>query len=195
MHNIPGSLLSRQKFLPWSPMVFKLEKYFRRIRNKNRRSRLTNLRHAYQKWPAESFPWHAALLLSQNFLHLLSDQSLCIVNDMYMYVYIYIYAQTHTHTHTHTHTSHCVETVFELVLLPNSTASETFLHKSGAVRSFDWIFIIVVPAWQWLNEYMTMDKNVLQSSLQTGSIISPSYLDIFFLMLFLKEAFIRYRVQ
>ena len=41
--------------------------------------------------------------------------------------------------------SDCVETVYELPLLPNNTASEMFLHKSGAVRSVDWIFIIGVP--------------------------------------------------
>jgi len=39
-----------------------------------------------------------------------------------------------------------VETVYELPLLPNNTASETFLHKSGAVRGVDWICIIGEPA-------------------------------------------------
>ena len=34
------------------------------------------------------------------------------------------------HTHTHTHTSNSVQTVYKLPLLPNNTASETFLHKS-----------------------------------------------------------------
>jgi len=42
-------------------------------------------------------------------------------------------------------------------LLPNKTASETFLHKSGAVRSIDWIFITMAPAWRWLGEYVTLD--------------------------------------
>jgi len=31
------------------------------------------------------------------------------------------------------------EILHELPLLPNSTASETFLHKSGAMQSVDWI--------------------------------------------------------
>jgi hypothetical protein len=35
----------------------------------------------------------------------------------------------------------CLEIVYELPLLPNDTASETFLQKSGAVRSVDWIFV------------------------------------------------------
>jgi hypothetical protein len=53
--------------------------------------------------------------------------------------------------------SDCVETVYELPLLPNNTASETFLHKSGAVRSVDWIC-------HWgaglsvTGEYVTLDK-------------------------------------
>ena len=36
--------------------------------------------------------------------------------------------------YTHTHISDCLENVYELPLLPNITASETFLHKSGTVR-------------------------------------------------------------
>ena len=35
--------------------------------------------------------------------------------------------------------------MYELPLLPNNTASETFLHKSGAVRKVDWIFITGGP--------------------------------------------------
>ena len=46
------------------------------------------------------------------------------------------------------HILDCVKTIFELPLVPNNTASETFVHKSGAVRSADWIFIIGVPAWR-----------------------------------------------
>jgi len=38
--------------------------------------------------------------------------------------------------------SNCAETVYELTLLPNDTASGTLLHKSGV----EWIFIIGVPA-------------------------------------------------
>ena len=36
--------------------------------------------------------------------------------------------------------------------------SETFLHKSGAVRNVDWIFIIGAPVWRWLGEYVTLDR-------------------------------------
>ena len=55
-----------------------------------------------------------------------------------MYVCIYIYI----------HISDCVVTVYELPLLPNNTESEIFLHKLGAVRSVDWIFITGVPDWR-----------------------------------------------
>jgi hypothetical protein len=40
------------------------------------------------------------------------------------------------------HISDCVQIVYGLPLLQNNTASEIFLHKSGAVRSVAWIFII-----------------------------------------------------
>jgi len=33
-----------------------------------------------------------------------------------------------------------------------------FLHKSGNVRSVDWIFVIGVPAWLWLGKYATLDE-------------------------------------
>jgi len=47
----------------------------------------------------------------------------------------------------HIHISDCVETVYELLLVPNNTVSEIFVRKSGAVLSVDWIFIIRAPAW------------------------------------------------
>jgi len=46
----------------------------------------------------------------------------------------------------YTHISDSVKIVYELPLLPNNTASDTFLHQPGAVRSADWIFIIGAPA-------------------------------------------------
>ena len=45
------------------------------------------------------------------------------------------------------HISDSKGVVYELPLLPNNTA-EIFLHKSGAVGSGDWIFIIGSPAWR-----------------------------------------------
>jgi len=40
-----------------------------------------------------------------------------------VYIYIYIYI------HTHTYIFDFLETIYELPLLPNNTASETFLHN------------------------------------------------------------------
>jgi hypothetical protein len=56
---------------------------------------------------------------------------------------IYAYARTHTHTHT---ISNYVEIVYIFPLL-RLFSRETFLHKSVAVRSVDWIFIRGAPAW------------------------------------------------
>jgi len=70
----------------------------------------------------------------------LSDQRLYIVNNIY------------------THISDCVEILHELPLLPNNTASKTFLHKTGAVRSVDWIFIVWALTWRWQGEYVTLDR-------------------------------------
>ena len=51
--------------------------------------------------------------------------------EEYVYIYICIYIYIYIHTHTHTYA--CAEIVHELPLLPNNTASETFLHKLGVV--------------------------------------------------------------
>jgi hypothetical protein len=53
------------------------------------------------------------------------------------------------------HTSDDVHNVYELMLLPNNMTNETCLHKSGAVRSFDWIFITGSQVWRYLGEYVT----------------------------------------
>ena len=52
------------------------------------------------------------------------------------------------------HIFDCVQTVYKSPLLPINTASKTFLPKSGAVRSVDWIFIVGAPACRWLGEYL-----------------------------------------
>jgi hypothetical protein len=51
------------------------------------------------------------------------------------------------------HMSDCAEIIYELPLLPNNTASKTFLHTSGAVRSVDWS-----SAWRWLGENVVLDR-------------------------------------
>jgi len=98
------------------------------------------------------------------------------------YVYVYV------------HISDCLEIAYELLLLANNTASETFLHKSGAVRSADyWIFI--TSAGLAVNgRIRDSGQNVLQFSFQTGSSNSPSYFHIFCIIAFLDEDCIRYKI-
>jgi hypothetical protein len=45
------------------------------------------------------------------------------------------------------HVPDFVEILYALPLPPNNTASEAFLHKSGAVGSADWIFITHATTW------------------------------------------------
>jgi hypothetical protein len=85
----------------------------------------------------------------------------------------------------------CVETVYKLSLLPNTSATETFLHKSGAVRSV-WVDIIIeVRAWLRLVEYVTMDKTWYNLLFEQEVVAAPSYFHIFFLITFLEDAFNR----
>ena len=39
-----------------------------------------------------------------------------------------------------------VEIAYALTLVPNNSASETFLHNSGVMRSVDWLVITGAPA-------------------------------------------------
>jgi hypothetical protein len=51
--------------------------------------------------------------------------------------------------------------------------SATFLHKSVAVRSVDWIFIVRVPAWRWLGEYVTSDKTFYSLLFKQEAVAAP----------------------
>lgn len=99
------------------------------------RSGLENL------WHTERFPWTQHSLLSQ-FFYFFSTTGISMLWRICV----------------HMHTSNYIETVYELPLLQNNNVGETFVHKSGAVWRVDWIFIISVPAWQWLGDYVILDK-------------------------------------
>jgi len=63
-------------------------------------------------------------------------------------------ASLYCEEHVYVYTSDCVQTVYDLPLLPGNSASAAFVHKSGAVRSVDCtcIFIIVRhPDGDWTN--------------------------------------------
>jgi hypothetical protein len=85
--------------------------------------------------------------------------------------------------------SDCVEVVYEVPLLPNKYASETFWHKSVAAQSGDWVFIAGAPA---IGQTFDNGENVLHCSFQTGSSSSPRCFHVFFLIVFLEDTFTRY---
>jgi len=89
------------------------------------------------------------------------------------------------------HIPGCVETVYELLVLPNNTARETFLHKLGAVWSVDWIFIIGALVWQWLGESVPLDRMFYNLLFKQKVVRTPvtSIFSSFFS--FLEEAYSR----
>jgi hypothetical protein len=92
------------------------------------------------KWHAKNFFVTRHSMLFQIFSFLLPDQLTYIVRNMCI--------STHMWWRTD-----CIR----ITVLPNNTASETFLHKAGAVRSVDWIFINGSQVWRYLGEYVTWD--------------------------------------
>jgi hypothetical protein len=134
------------------------------------KTRLTNLWHACPKWQATftAVPIFFYFVRAAGF-PVLWRECVCVCIHVHISAYrLYVY---------------------ELSLLPNKTASETFLHKSVAVRSADWIFIIGVLAWRWLS-IRDIGQNVLQCSIQTGSSSSPSYFQVSFFTALLEKVFI-----
>jgi hypothetical protein len=88
-------------------------------------------------WHAIRFLWYAAFTPVPNlFVPVARPASLYC--EEYMYVYI----------------SDAVGTVYALALLPTNTAGETFLNKSGAVRSVDRILSLGCR----LGECVTLDR-------------------------------------
>ena len=83
--------------------------------------------------------WHAAFPSVPIFFYFFCPTSVSILWRMCVCVY----------------TSECVGIAYGLLLLPNNTASEAFLHI-GTVWGVDWIFIIGAPIWWWLGEYVTL---------------------------------------
>jgi hypothetical protein len=84
------------------------------------------------------FPWYAAFTAVQTFY----ATSLSTLWRIRVYMHI----------------PDCVETLYGLPFVTNNTASETFIHKHGAVRSVDFIFNIGARTWRWMGEHVTLDK-------------------------------------
>ena len=118
------------------------------------------------------------LMLPQLFLFILPSKRLYFVKYVCVCVCI--------------HMSCRVQIVHELLLLPNNTANETFLHKPWAVRGVDWIFNTGVPAWRWLGEYVTLVKtsySLLFKQVVAAAPFTSKF--FFFLIAFLDQDFVR----
>ena len=120
------------------------------------RTGVANLWGAWSQRQAERYSWYAAFNAVRFFL-LFYPTSFSILGRICAYAHISSY----------------VETANNLPLLPNNTASETFLHKSGAVRSADWIFIVGAPAWRWLREYVAMEKRFYNFIFKQKAVAAP----------------------
>jgi hypothetical protein len=92
------------------------------------KSGLPNLSHAWPKRHAERFPWHAAF----------ADLPICYFFYPIVCVCVCVYI----------HVYDSVRMAYELAFLPNYNTNETFVHKSGTLRSVVLIFIIGLPAWR-----------------------------------------------
>ena len=101
---------------------------------------LTRLWHACRKWHAESLPCHAAFPAVITSFCFAQPASVYCKECVYIHTYLTAYKLYMVY---HYYQKHC---------------SETFLHKSGEVRSVDWIFSIGASAWPWLGGYVTLDK-------------------------------------
>jgi len=102
--------LNRSEQKPKGNIVTLIQNYFRRTGVAvGPRAGLTKL-------------WHAAFPAVLTLFYFFSPTSVSIG---YHAEYVY------------THISDCVETEYQLTLLPNNTASEMFLHRSGAMRRVD----------------------------------------------------------
>jgi hypothetical protein len=97
-----------------------------------------NLWHAYPKWQGEKFPCHSALTALSNCLNFFHPTSVSIMWRICACM----------------HVTDCIVTVYELPLLPNNTASETFLHKWGTVQSVTGYFSLGRrPGGDWENKW------------------------------------------
>jgi len=83
-------------------------------------------------WDTQRFPWHMAFTAVPISCYFFRPTNVSILWRICAYIHI----------------SDCVEIIYKLLLLPNNTASETFLYKLGVKQSVDWIFITRTQGWQ-----------------------------------------------
>ena len=84
-----------------------------------------------------------------------------------------------------------VQTVHQLPLQPNNTAVINIFTAIWAVRSVQWIFIVVAPVWRWPDRYVTLGRTfyclLLNSKWQQQQ--QHSYCHLLLFIAFLERTF------
>ena len=101
---------------------------------------MTELRHDGR------LPWHVSFTAAPHFF-LLPDQRLRIMENVYVCIY--------------TMRRDCIW----ITVATKQYCKWNIFTQIGAVRSADWIFITMVPAWRWLREYMTLERTCFSNLL------------------------------
>ena len=109
------------------------------------------------------------------------NQRLCIAMSVYIYIYVCVCVCVWD----------CIQSMYELPLLPSNVASETLCTQIGSAAKC-WLDIYHWgPGLVVTGRIHDIGQNVLQSSFRGGSSNTPSYFQIFLLIALLQEAFIR----
>ena len=122
-------------------------------------------------WHAKRFPRLSAftVVLANLFYSFARPESqyceecVCVCVCVYIYIYIYIYI------------SDFVQVLYALPFIPKNNASSSFLHRSEAVRSVDWILITEGAGLAVTGRICDIGQNIIQHSFQTRSSSSHSY--------------------
>ena len=125
---------------------------------------------------AENFPWHAAFtsfpivlfLLPGQLLHIVKNVCVCVCVCVCIYIYICVcvcvFVCVCIYVCVYTYISDCIETVYEVPLLPNNTAVKHFYTNRSGVKC--WLDIYCWGAGVRVNgQIRDIGQNVLQYSL------------------------------
>jgi hypothetical protein len=140
-------------------------------------SGLTDLMHAVR------FPCHVAFTAAPFFLFLLSDQLLypvknmcvCVCVCVHIYIYICVCVCVCVCVYLfifYIYISDCVQTVYELPLLPNNSAKSIFTQIGSGAKVLLNIYL-GMPACRWLSEQKTMDKKFYNLLFEQEVIAAP----------------------
>jgi hypothetical protein len=123
---------------------------------------------SYNKW---KIFWACNIHCCPNFLFLLPE-TVFLYCDICVCVCVCVCVCTCVCVYVYINISDCIETICELLLLPNNTASETFLHKLGGAKIwldiYHWDTSLAVNGW-----ILDIGQKVLWSSFQQEVVIPP----------------------